>query len=126
MSKNKILRVILPIVAAVIVVCVLCILLLKQCRSEKDVPADGPTSEITSSTAVDDVEFSNREDFDWRSEAGESHSKDDAFNSISNESQPSNNSDSSKENDNGTGLRYDESKNQGQEADFSSWNTAQP
>lgn len=129
MSKDKILRVVLPVAAAVVVVCVLCILFLTQCRSGgEDAPVIDPdsTSPTTASTVVDDVEVSDRKDFDWRSESGESFDKDDSFNNIANESKPSDTSTTTKNEENGNGLRHDESKNQGQEADFSSFGVAQP
>ena len=128
MSKDKILRVVLPVAAAVVVVCVLCILFLTQCRSGGDTPVidTDNTAPTTAPTVADDVEVSDRKDFDWRSEAGNGKDKDEGFNTISDATKPNGNSDSSKDEANGVGLRHDESKNGGQEADFASWDTTQP
>lgn len=127
MSKKKILRVVLPVAAAV-VVGVLCILFLTQCHHGVDDPVSDPDSSVSPNipAIADDVEVGDREDFDWRPEAGDTSGKDESFNDIPSDSTPGEDSNSSGGIEDDIGLRHDESKNQGQEADFNSWNIAQP
>lgn len=131
MSKEKILRVLLPATAAtlaIVAVCVLCILFLTRCQHGVKDPTSDPDSSSPSSVPAmaDDVKISDREDFDWRSEAGNTPGKDESFNNIQPDSTPGGDANTSQGEEGDIGLRHDESKNQGQEADYSTWDMVQP
>lgn len=109
-----------------LLICGICIFLLVRCQGNPDAgkePEDKPKDNVP--TQESDVEIGDYEEFDWRNEAGDTTDNDDSFNQNSNNAGQKNDGNASNDdddkNDAGIGLRHNESKNEGIEVDFGSW-----